>query len=312
MTARLFTVGVSTLDRPASLARCLDALAAGERQPDEIIVVDQGGNPETRSAVDKRRRVSRIQYIRQRCRGLSAARNTVLRAARGSVVAVTDDDCVPDRRWLSAIATAFERSPAPDAVSGPVLALGRAAPGTFAVSLRTNSESRDFVGDTLPWLVATGANFAMRRERLLQLGGYDERLGVGTAGLAAEDLDVAVRLLRAGGRIRYEPAAIVLHERQTAARRLETRWSYAHGIGALCGMSCRHGDRFGVVMLVASLQSIARRLLRALAARDAFAARQAGLSLAGTLYGLRYGWRIAHRNPPGCDRKANDGCVVPI
>ena len=122
MTARLFTVGVSTLDRPASLARCLDALAAGERQPDEIIVVDQGGNPETRSAVDKRRRVSRIQYIRQRCRGLSAARNTVLRAARGSVVAVTDDDCVPDRRWTQVTLSAelIIMPPTPTATKFPL------------------------------------------------------------------------------------------------------------------------------------------------------------------------------------------------
>jgi GT2 family glycosyltransferase len=284
-------VGIATLDRPDQLTRCLKGLLDGVRPPDEVIVVDQGNDPRTLAAVELSRQSLPIRYIAQPRRGLSAARNAVIRAARCAIVAVTDDDCVPDSGWLRAVDAAFQFEPHPVAVSGRVLPLGPAVPGTFAVSLRTRQEPYDFVGEAEPWAVATGANFAARHDWLLRLGGYDERLGAGSRGFAAEDLELSFRFLKAGARIRYEPAAIIYHERQSQARRLATRWSYAHGIGALCGMLCRKGDRYGLVMLKRSLGEIAGRGLNGVAERDLLALRQAGLSLAGTLRGLTYGWR---------------------
>jgi GT2 family glycosyltransferase len=56
-----------------------------------------------------------------------------------------------------------------------------------------------------------GANMAVRRAALLEVRGFDERLGPGV-GTAGEDIDLATRILRHGGRIGYMPQAIVYHE----------------------------------------------------------------------------------------------------
>src|SRR5439155_17483645 len=110
--------------------------------------------------------------------------------------------CVPAQGWLAAVAAAFERPPAPDMVTGRVLPLGPAQSGLHAVSLRTSADRIDFFGAAMPWKVGTGANVAMTRHWAIRVGGYDERLGVGSPGKAAEDLDLSLRLLRAGARIR--------------------------------------------------------------------------------------------------------------
>jgi GT2 family glycosyltransferase len=38
------TVAISTRNRPDPLGRCLESLAAGERPPDEVVVVDQSAD----------------------------------------------------------------------------------------------------------------------------------------------------------------------------------------------------------------------------------------------------------------------------
>jgi GT2 family glycosyltransferase len=292
MTAAI-SVGIPTLNRAAALGRCLDALLDSTVRPAEIIVIDQGdGDSAAQVARSRATADVAISCIQQQRRGLSAARNEIVRRAQHPIVVVTDDDCVPDRAWLAALLAAFDRLPAPAAVSGRVLALPPQGDATFPVSLRTDTSPADFTEVTLPWLIGTGANFAARRDLLRQIGGYDERLGAGSPGQAAEDLELLLRLVRGGARVRYAPDAVVYHECQSAARRKTTRWSYGYGIGALAGMLLRRGDTYGLTLLLASLQSIGRRVARAGLARDGGALHQGALSVAGTMRGTWYGWRV--------------------
>src|SRR4026208_519955 len=95
---------IATLDRPAGLARCLDALLSGSVVPAEIIVVDQGSDNTTRTLIEERHNESVVLlHIRQERRGLSSSRNLGVSRARYRVVAVTDDDCVPDNEWVAVI-----------------------------------------------------------------------------------------------------------------------------------------------------------------------------------------------------------------
>jgi GT2 family glycosyltransferase len=293
------SVGVSTRNRPDALARCLDALLNGERRPAEILVVDQSDDEAVAAVLSPRRAAGvPIVHVRQRRLGLSAARNEMLRRATSEVLAVTDDDCVPDKTWVAALEGGFSRHPVPEAVTGRVLALGPEQPGTYAVSLRSGTTPRDFTAPAIPWDVGTGANFAVRRTRLQSLGGYDRRLGAGSAGYAGEDLDLYHRLLRAGSRIRYTPDAVVYHERIAEERRMATRWSYAFGIGALCGLLLGRRDRYGLTILLHWGRRIASRLLRAAFGLDLLHLRQAALSASGTARGLLYGWRQRRESGP--------------
>jgi glycosyltransferase involved in cell wall biosynthesis len=289
---RTITVAVATCGRPRQLARCLGALAEGTRRPDELIVVDQAPCGEARQAVEQCG-IAAARYLEQARRGVSASRNLALAVSSGTVLAVTDDDCVPDAEWLSALACALDRDPAADAVTGPILALGPRPPGTHAVALRAVSVAADHQAPILPWAVGSGGNFAAPRAVLIREGGWDERLGPGSPGQAAEDSELLYRILRGGGIVRSDPAVVVRHEWQTWDRRLQTRWSYGYGISALCGLWLHDGDRFTLTMLGSYADTHLRQLAVALVRLDLARIREHTLALASVGPGFMYGLRAA-------------------
>jgi glycosyltransferase involved in cell wall biosynthesis len=289
------TVAIATLDRPAALARCLDALEAGSRLPAEIVVVDQSCDDETEHLVTRRRLArSSVRYLRQGRRGLSASRNAALAVASHRIVAMTDDDCVPGESWVAAIAEGF-LAPEIDAVSGRVLPYGAETPGTYAMSSRLSTERGRFARRGPPWLAGSGGNFALRSEVWSELDGFDERLGAGSAGQAAEDMDFIYRMLAAGKTILYEPLAVIYHERQDLERRIASRWTYGYGLGAACGKWLRMGDAYALRVFGGWMLWRTLGLLAAVRARQGQAAAEHRLMLRGTLAGLRYGLRLGGR-----------------
>ncbi len=286
------TVAIATLDRPGSLSACLDAVLGGSVQPAEIVIVDQSADDRTERAVAQRAGLGApIKYVRQQTRGLSASRNAAIGVAMQRIIAFTDDDCVPDQGWVGSIERGFEGTSAPDAITGQVLPFGPESSDTFVVSPRERATRAEFNGRRIPWLVGTGGNFAIRRQWFERVGTFDARLGAGSPGRAAEDAELFDRLLKAGARFRFDPDVIVYHRRQTLKRRLETRWGYGHGIGALCALRIRERDLFASWVLCYWLITLGRELAGSVARRDGLAAYQRLLGLGGTLQGVLYGVR---------------------
>jgi GT2 family glycosyltransferase len=287
------SVTIATLDRPEALARCLDALLSGAVLPGEVVVVDQSRDDATKTIIERRQGNGvPIVYVRQQRRGLSASRNAALAQVSHPIVAVTDDDCVPDPGWIAAIERVFRSPTAPHALTGRVLPLGPEVPGTYVVATRESPVGTEFSGKALPWLIGSGNNFAVKRDWFVRIGGCDERLGVGSPGKAAEDMDLFYRLLRVGARIRYEPDALVYHERTSKTRRLATRWSYGYGLGAFCSLWLRRGDLYALRVLGYWLCWQCLDLTVATGRRQWLEAYQRWLSLRGTAAGLIYGLKV--------------------
>jgi glycosyltransferase involved in cell wall biosynthesis len=93
------TVIVCTYNGEKHIKDCLDALTKQDYPKDkyETIVVDDGSTDRTDEIVSK----YPVKIIKHRKNlGISSARNTGLRNANGTVVAYTDDDCIPKTSWL--------------------------------------------------------------------------------------------------------------------------------------------------------------------------------------------------------------------
>ena len=75
-----------------------------------------------------------------------------------------------------------------------------------------------------------GANVAFRREAAVALGGFDRDLGMGVPSRGGEDLDLQVRAVLAGHRLRYEPNAIVWHAHHRSMQDLR-RLVHGYGVG---------------------------------------------------------------------------------
>jgi GT2 family glycosyltransferase len=288
------SVAISTRDRAELLARCLGALAAGSVLPAEVVIADQSADDATRELAGRFDALE-VRYLHVAAGGLGAAQNAAIEAAGSELVAVLDDDCVPDPQWLETVVRTFEAHPELGLVTGRVLPLPEREAGTVAVSSRTSPDVAEFDGRVIPWHVGSGNNFALRRPAFAAIGGNDIGLGPGAPGRGGVDMDLFYRLLRSGARGRYEPAALVLHERATPAGRLARRVPYGWGMGACVVKWLREGDRYAWRVLAAWLRLRGTMLARALGHRRWLAAYEELLVLTGTVRGIAYGVRAYPR-----------------
>src|SRR5947209_5045058 len=198
MTVRVSAV-VPTYQRPDLLNRCLGALLAQDLDPSayEVIVADDAASPETEQLVAKWSELAQaaLRYVPVTGRhGPAAARNAGWRAARGEVIAFTDDDTVPDPGWLRAGAAALGAGA--DAAWGRIH-MPLPDPPTDYERNEAGLERAEF---------AT-ANCFCRRAALEAVGGFDERFAMAWR----EDADLFFSLLEAGRKVVQVPEALVVH-----------------------------------------------------------------------------------------------------
>lgn len=247
MSDELISVVVPTRDHPESLVACLNRLRRLRYGRFEVVVVDNAPTTaSTKASFDRTVGYdSRFRYVVEPVPGLSRARNRGMSEAAGKYLAFTDDDVLVDEWWLDRIRAGFAR----DAHVGCVTGLVPAAEANPAqeyferrYSWTSGTEGIYDLGERrdpaplYPYKVGTfgtGANCAVDRDLLERLGGFDEALGAGTAGRGGEDLDMFVRVLRAGRSIVRDPSAIVWHVHRSDARALRKQlFSYGAGLSA--------------------------------------------------------------------------------
>lgn len=229
------SVVVCTRNGAATLEACLAALERQNYERYEVIVIDDGstdGVPTIAAAHES------VRYIHQEHAGLSVARNTGKDAARGEIIAYTDDDCVPDEDWLQYLAQAFD-DPMWVAAGGPNLPptprnnterCVAAAPGGPCHVLLNDEEA-----EHLP-----GCNLSIRKSALNAIGGFDSVFRA-----AGDDVDVCWRLREAGGKLRFVPGAMVWHHRRfTLGAYLKQQRGYGHAEALLMK---KHPNRFGMM-----------------------------------------------------------------
>ncbi len=284
------SVAISTIDRPDDIALCLTELLNARVLPGEVIIIDQS---ECRASHEFMDRLGKspipIKYIHQECKGLSVSRNTAIHMAEYPLLAFTDDDCVPDQNWVSAINLAFSTSPFPDLVCGSVLPFGAAIDGKYSISPREQQIRADYHKRTIPWLIGTGGNCAVRTDLFQRIGLFNERLGAGSPGRAAEDADIIYRSLLQGANIRIEPGAVIYHKQQNREKRLASRWCYGYGIGAFCGIWLRKHDLYMLYILADWLLSRGVEMGKFALKGNWFEVYQRLLNISGTFSGLPYG-----------------------
>ncbi len=246
----LVSVVVTTCADATAAVRCAKTVRAHARGPLEVIVVEnRPAESDVREALDAAfDGDAAVRYVEERTPGLSRARNAGLAAATGSIVAFLDDDVIVDDGWLEALQDAFATYPEATCVTGQIepVELGTRAQSlldqyaAFDKGLTRRVYHLDAAPDDIPLFPYTaghfgsGANMAFRREALLQLGGFDPRLGAGTQARGAEDLDICIRLILDDQTLVYEPRAIVRHHHlQTMSLLYRKVFSYGVGLGAL-------------------------------------------------------------------------------
>lgn len=248
------SIVIPTRNRPAMLAKCLDALLRLNHRHvlKEIIVVQDGSYPDVQTLLASIRPPAGIQLrcLSQPPSGANAARNKGIREATGDIVVLIDDDTVAPPGWLRKLLDPFRdrfvevvvgasRLP----LDGPIL--GRHREELKALLGEVTSPARTADGRPIP----VACNMAVRR-KVFDRGLFDETL--------RPPVEETEWFLRVQVRSRFEPEAWVWHDKSPEELRLvsllrkswqrggeDGMWTRGHKRGArsqaTVALSCFHG-----------------------------------------------------------------------
>ena len=212
----IVSVIVPSWRRPDSLTRCLRALAAQSRLPDEIVVGVRDDDVETIEAV---RALAPAFPVSLRTgaageAGVIAAMNAALAATQPDcdIIALTDDDAEPRPDWIERLVACFD-DPAVGGAGGrdwqPFERGDRAVVGKVQWFGRLIGNHHLGAGPARDVDVLKGVNCAYRAA-LLRAVRFDTRLAGDGAQLFWE-LALCLPIRRAGWRLIYDPAIAVEH-----------------------------------------------------------------------------------------------------
>jgi GT2 family glycosyltransferase len=284
---------VNTNSRELLLA-CLDSLAG---RPAEIVVLDNASEDGSADAV--RERFPDVRVIAQNFRaGFGANHNTVIRATSGRYVYVLNEDTTSHDWGFDRLVAHLDANPRIAAL-GPKLVypdggrqdsawrfptplvstLGLATLGKIGIKQSHGDAARE-----VDWVM--GAALVLRRDALDEVGLFDEEFF-----LYSEEVDLQLRLRRAGWKVEYFPGLeVVHHESQFSAgipeRRINEMWRSRHrywhkhhsGAGArIAALStgAQYAARAALAPLAGADRTVASRML--LHARDSWRVTGPGL-----------------------------------
>ncbi|MGZ4336352.1 MAG: glycosyltransferase [Gaiellaceae bacterium] len=208
-----FSVIIAAYEVADVIGEALQSIRNQTIQPDEVIVCDDGSTDDIVNAVRAYR--DDITFLRKAHGGEASAKNTAAAAASGDFVVILDADDVFMPTRLEALAAAAAARPDLDILTtdafleanGKIVRRCYDAGWTFEVE----NQRRELLRRNFVFGLA-----AVRRELLLQSGGFDEDI------LWTTDWDCWIRLVLAGSQIGCvdEPLALYrVRERSLSAQR---------------------------------------------------------------------------------------------
>ncbi|MCI4364657.1 MAG: glycosyltransferase [Thermoplasmata archaeon] len=221
----LISVVITVRNEELHLGQLLESLLAQEA-PFEVVLVDSESRDRTVEIAEQfaRNHAGFLRLVhRPGSRGLG--RNAGVREARGEFVAFIDGDCYADRQWLQVLRQGLRSSPV---VAGRTLTVGKPKYGQLE-RVELFEKGNDVTFPT--------CNLAYRRELFLRLGGFDPRF------VTAEDIDLNLRAVEAGGSLVYDAEALVYHHLRTTFVRFLVQ-AFWNGYGRK-QLTEKHGNLWG-------------------------------------------------------------------
>jgi glycosyltransferase involved in cell wall biosynthesis len=311
-------VAIPSRDRPASLCRVVRDICAGRRRPDELLVICQGD-----SAAEVAHRLRRevpdalpmLRFYASSRTGSGASWNDAIRLSTGDFIAFSDDDMRLPETWLESMLDVWQRGwgAGPVLLTGPIgipagatdAATPGHRPGETIRVWRTPPDSGD---------VLYGGHFGAPRSVYERAGSppFDERFGPGSRFVGAGDEVFALRVLRAGVPITFDPAIRATHVAHEGEW-IRSQLRHSRGAGAVYMLRSSWGDRRAPRAAARTVAGILAKGARA-AARLRF--REAAgrfAAVAGMIHGAWSWWATdAATGPSATEPGPEDLRLVPL
>jgi len=210
-----FTVVIVNWNGLQYLPRCLGSVRNQQRQPEEIIFVDNGSTDDSVACVKSDFPEMRLVALEQNI-GFAQANNMAARQATGEWLLLLNPDAFAEPDWLLAFEKAIAQHPQAISFTGLLLQEGEKGLVDGAGDVyhysglawrkdhgKPLSTSNSRAGQVFS---ACGASALYRRDVFLEQGGFDEDFFC-----YMEDVDLGFRLLLGGHACQYVPEARAVH-----------------------------------------------------------------------------------------------------
>jgi GT2 family glycosyltransferase len=215
------SIVIPTYNGVRHLVPCVRALAStlGERFAGEVLIVDDGGTPDTQRVLrELEQRHAWLRVVRNaKNQGFIAACNRGAEEASGDVLVFLNDDTIPLPGWLYPLLRTFRARPDAGAVGGRLLypdgRLQEAGGVIFRDGSGANFGRDDHEPDAPPYThvravqYCSGALLATPRDLFRRLGGFDAMYRPAYY----EDTDYCFSVRASGRTVYYQPESVVVH-----------------------------------------------------------------------------------------------------
>lgn len=204
---------VASFGSEAYLRGCIDSLRAGTRVPGEVLVVDAGSDDGSVSAAER----AGARVLVTENRGVGHLYNVGAHAAAGRLLLLANADVLWEPRCVELLADALDADERRFATDPAQLSWDGRQVIHARTTLRRGRLMREVLpgfhldentpsGDIAPSVLANGAAMLVRRDRFLDLGGFDQ-----TFFLEFEEIDLCWRAWLRRWETVHVPAARVRH-----------------------------------------------------------------------------------------------------
>ncbi len=189
-----FSVVVPCYNVEHVIERCIEALLAQEYQKDKLslIIIDDKSSDDTGKIIQRYRKNNKVKIIKHfRNRGLSAARNSGIKASKSIIVGFLDSDMVVKSNWAESMISELSKDGVVACMGGITLAESL-IPNKLDKFLYNPTRGMLKHGENKPirfqWFLLN--NTTVKRTVISEIGLFDESI----TSYGGEDTDFALRL----------------------------------------------------------------------------------------------------------------------
>lgn len=183
----------------------------------ELVIINNNCTDDTKTVISQLQGCLPIVYLKEDIQGKSRALNKGLKSSRGKLIIFTDDDVTPCQDWIKIYWEAYLQCPERRFWGGPIESEFEGVPpdnkllecAPASIKGFDCGNKRRFLDDSY----FLGANWAVPRKVMIEVGGFDVTLGLNAQAQKAsgEEIDLMFRIKQKGWVAEYLPDACLKH-----------------------------------------------------------------------------------------------------
>lgn len=241
-----FSIVVPVVNRPNEIEEFLESLSQQTDKNFEVLIMEGQSTLSCADVCSKYSEIINVKYMNMNVISRSKRRNMGIEAAGGNYILLFDSDCILPSQYIEKVRKHLTENyvdcfGGPDSAHQSFSTLQKAINYSMT-SIFTTGGIRGGATDKAAKFLPRAFNMGFSKETYEKTGGYDEIIG--------EDIDLSMRIKKAGFSVRLIKEAFVFHKRRLTLKKFY-RQTYTFGRARIVFCK-RHKGSLGLLHLLPS------------------------------------------------------------